>query len=333
MSLASILTAAGLTLPLMMTGVYWLLRSFIQHRLTAAIEEQKAGFAKALETHKSALAKDLEEKKASLQAELARDKAGVEGEVRRAVELELGQQAAERQYVSEARRRLYLAIGPLRFQLLLACRDCAGRIVAHGTRESYALDMNGYYGQSTLYRLLRPLAIAELIERQIADSDFSVDKGAIDCLRFKKTLIRILSGDEIICDHPNANWNDQIEHVYADAAVEGACGLICEDTNAPRVMRFAEFRDLVGQEGMARFAPFPSVLQDLARSKRPILWVRLVAYANACSHYVAHAGPALDFEQQVVPVAELITAGQDSFIEQNKAKFVQAIEANALMRL
>lgn len=333
MGIVSILAAVGITIPIVMGGVYWLLQILIKHQLTAAIEGEKAGFARQLETHKMALADQLEEKKAALQADLTREKAGIEGEVRRKVEFELGQQAAERQYELEARRRLYLAVGPLRFQLLVACRDFVGRIVAHGHYERYKFDLRGYYGQSTLYRLLRPLAISELIERQIAYSDFSIDKGAIDCLRFKKTLVRILSGNEVIEGHPKLNWDSQIEHVYADAAIIGAAAIICAEGGAQRVMRFEEFAEAINRNGVGGFEPFSSLFRDFKIKEKPILWLRLVAYAHACNQYVIRAGESLDFESQELEVAKLITMSEDPFIEQNQAKLVGTINDNALMRL
>ena len=333
MSLGSILATAGITLPILMAGVYWLLRTFITHRLTAYIDTAKAKFAEQLETHKNALADQLEQTKAGLQADLARDKAKVEGEVRRAVEIELGKQAAERQYELEARRRLYLAIGPLRFQLLLACRDCAGRITAHGRHERYQLDMKGYYGQSTLYRILRPLALAELIERQVAYSDFSVDKGAIDCLRFKKTLIRILSGDEVVCGHPKVDWSREVEHAYSDSAVVGACGLVTGDGDTQHVMRFDEFRDEMKQNGTAEFEPFGRLLSNFELTSRPILWLRLVAYANSCADFVNHAGESVGFEPIEVPVGELLAMANDKYIAQHVKKFVRAVDDLALLPL
>ena len=95
----------------------WLSKTAIQHRLNAALETRKSELARELEDHKGALA-----------AELAREKAEIEGQVRAAVERELGDAAAQRQYEFEARKRLYTAIGPLRFQLIMACRDFAARI-------------------------------------------------------------------------------------------------------------------------------------------------------------------------------------------------------------
>src|SRR5262249_41750353 len=130
---------------------------------------------------------------------LAMAKAEVEATLRKGVEEYLGDKAAERQYRLDARKRLYAAIGPLRFQLIVACDDFATRIARIGSgRQPYATSLQGYFGRSTTFRLLRILAVAELIERQIAHADFSVDPSTADLLRFKHEVFRCLSSSTII---------------------------------------------------------------------------------------------------------------------------------------
>jgi hypothetical protein len=258
----------------------------------------------------------------------------IEGAVKREVEAYLGEQAAQRQYAFEARRRLYVAVGPLRFQLLLACRDLAGRIEGHGKGERYRMNVGSYYGRSTLYRLLRPLAIADLIERQIAYSDFAVDESALDCLRFKKSAFRILSGDRITCNHPRVDWTDQVEHAYADSISIAANALIAEANGASeRVLRFDEFTRAIGDHGLDRFEPFPKLLQDFKISTKPILWLRLVAYGYACNSFVTRAGTALGFSNEPFPLAELIEASGDDYIIAHKAEYERAVSAHSHMAL
>jgi hypothetical protein len=133
------------------------------------------------------LKKDLAEHKSTL--DRARDE--WQSGLRQEVELALGAEAAEREYRSAARRRLYEAIGPLCFQLLLACRQLADRIQSHGINpKPYDMDVAKYYGRSTLYRLLRPIAISDLIERQMAFADFAVDPEAAVPLRFRRALFQ-----------------------------------------------------------------------------------------------------------------------------------------------
>jgi hypothetical protein len=118
--------------------------------------------AKQLVDH--GLKPDLQRQKSELVARLAVEKTHIDANVRQQVDTLLADRAADREYALEARKLFYQSIGPLRFQLLLACRDLAGRIIAH-SRNPYDTGLASYYGKSFLYRLLRPLALSELIER------------------------------------------------------------------------------------------------------------------------------------------------------------------------
>ena len=70
----------------------------------------------------------------------------------------LGEKASEREYRLEGCKRLYRLVGLLRFQLLVARRDLAGRIEAQVRRQYVfkvtSIGPESYYGRSTLYRLL-----------------------------------------------------------------------------------------------------------------------------------------------------------------------------------
>src|SRR5262245_24472711 len=79
-----------------------------------------AWLARALVSHN--LEKQMVAFKEQIQAQREASQAVIEGEIREQVETSLGERAAQREYELAARQRLYSAIGPLRFQLLLACR-------------------------------------------------------------------------------------------------------------------------------------------------------------------------------------------------------------------
>jgi hypothetical protein len=53
-------------------------------------------------------------------------------------------------YEYNAKKRLYEVIGPLRFQLLMACRDVVRRVSGHTRCESWNMDPGGYYGSNPL---------------------------------------------------------------------------------------------------------------------------------------------------------------------------------------
>lgn len=335
MDTSTVLTAVTSSLGLSLAGAYWLARSLIAHRLQVAIEMRKIELAEQLETHKLGLTQQLEKLRGELQLELAHDKAQIEGSVRREVETFLGQAAAQRQYEYDARRRLNLAIGPLRFQLLLACRDLAGRIEALGSREKcFSLSLQGYYGRSTLYRLLRPVAIGEVIETQVAMNDFSVEPAALDCLRFRRSLTRILSGDELVDGHPKVDWTRQTQHVYSDSLSVCAQALIQrEDDQTQRILRFDEFNERLDRAGLQSVAPFDELLSGFQPATKPILWLRLVAYGHACNALVDRLGAGTGFDSRGFPTERLLLQGQDPVIVDSAANTLQRIAAVALVPL
>jgi hypothetical protein len=301
----------------------WLAKVWINHLLTARIEGTKADLAHGLEAHK-----------ASLSAQLAADRAQIEGEIRQHVELNLGERAARRQYEYEARKRLYVAIGPLRLQLLLACRELAERIKDHGGWEPYDLNLSGYYGRNTLYRLARPLAIVELIEREIAFSDFGVDPDALAILRLKASFRQILCGGDVVGGHPAIDWTRQYEHLFSGSIGTIASKLIREsERGGSRVVTFAEFSEQLAADGVHSLDPLSRLVDGFNISTKPVLWIRFVAYAYSCNAWVDRTGQALGFEHRPLPTEALIRASGDNYLIEQSADFGRRIENAALVGL
>lgn len=314
------------TLGLSTAAAYWLTRTLIQHRLGREMEERKAELVGQLDAQKAQGAKDLELLKNTLQLEQARIKAGMDADIRKAVETQLGELAAQRQYEYEARRRLYVAIGPLRFQLLLACRDLAGRMHALATSENYVLDLKNYYARSTIYRLLKPLALSALIEEQMTLADFSVDYAAIECLRFRRSITRILCGDELVGEYPEVDWLGQREHVFADTLATVAQTLIARPAGAPpHVLRFDEFIARLASEGWQSFAPFGDLLNGFEPKTKPLLWIRLVAYAHACNALVARQGKGHGFKDQSFDTPMHLQRSNNTFTHENESRLQQCM--------
>lgn len=193
MNVSEFLTVALPTLGVSAGAAAWLTKTLVNHLLEKDVESRTSELAAQLELHK----------------------AQWEGEIKRQVETFLADKAADREYALDARKRLYTAIGPLRFQLLLACRDLSGRTTAHG-KVQYDTDVADYYGRSFLFRILRPLAISELIERQIAFADFAVDAGAQDLLRFKKSAFAAFTGPSLVEGYPKVDWEFETQHIFFD---------------------------------------------------------------------------------------------------------------------
>jgi peroxiredoxin family protein len=186
--------------------------------------------------------------------------------------------------------------------------------------------METYYGRNTLYRLLRPIAIAELIERQITYADFSVDYAAIDLLRFKKAAFMALSDSDTINDHPKASWNFQREHLFSGTLSKLINELIIQDvkiSNQERVMYFHEFEALVleNSQNFQRFSPLKEILDDFEISKKPIFWIRLVCFGYICNEYTEIVGHDIGFKKKQFDVKKLLSISQDDYTRSNTAKF------------
>src|SRR5438067_7028149 len=133
--LTSVVSSTGLTL----AGAYWLSKAIVSHRLSKDLAEHKNALDKELLDAKARLDEVLTTKKAELDAQLVITKAGldehatvarahIEADLKREVEDYLGDRAAERQYRFEAKKRLYSAVGLLRFQLISASIEFANRV-------------------------------------------------------------------------------------------------------------------------------------------------------------------------------------------------------------
>jgi hypothetical protein len=249
---------------------------------------------------------------------LGKEKDKWQGEIRKEVEVYLGEKSAEREYNLEARKRLYTAVGPLRFQLLIASRDASARIINYGLNPfEYNTDMGWYYGRSTLYRLLRPIAIAELIERQITYADFSVDPTGIELLRFKKAALTAFTDGDSILNHPNARWDEEIEHVFSGTLSRLANALIIQDediTSKKRPMHFHEFSSFIDDpKNLRQFSPLKDILNNFDIRKKPIFWIRLVCFGYICNEYVEHAGRSIGFQKREFDLDKLLLASEDKF--------------------
>jgi hypothetical protein len=306
MDLATVIAALSSSVGVSAATAAWLSRALVSHQLQ----------------------KDLEAFKSELDRDRIIEKAEVEGTIRQAVEERLGELEAERQYAFEARKRLYTAIGPLRFQLLLACRELAGRVQQHGLRRMYDVRLTAYYGRSTLFRILRPICLAELIEKQIAYADFSVDAGAVDLLRFQGAALAAFSGGSLVDGHPRVDWNAEREHVFFDHLRLSAHALVVQQPGGfERATHFHEFDLLLRDSSRVdELAPFPEILERMSPSATPLFWLRLVAYGNLCNEFVNRTGTGIGFERRSYPVAELLAVTEDPVISSQLAAYVERCE-------
>lgn len=290
-------------------------------------------FAKELQLHQAELDERLATSQASMDRQLAAARAEMDAAFRKEVEEYLGDRAADRQYRLDAKKRLYQAVGPLRFQLAIACADFAGRVgrIGRGTQR-YDTSIEGYFGSSTAYRLLRIFALTELIERQVAYADFSVDPSIAGLLRFKNAASLCLSSSTVSRGHPAERWDAQVEHVFYDRLSLIAAALIVREDGTPaeRTVRFQEFLQLIAEpDQLAALAPIPTLLEDFTVGSKPILWLRLVSLGNLCSAFVDREGPQLGITPEPFDARLLLEACGDAHICEQVEAYLGMLETMA----
>ena len=232
----------------------------------------------------------------------------------------LGQRRlAERQaainYQSSARMRLYEVIGPLRYQMLVACKDVLRRINNHHL-DTYDMQPDHYYAHSFIYRLLRPLAIGELVEREMNYADFSVDAGVVsDLLRFQTAAYRFLTGSDPVEYHSGLDWTLQSQHVFRDNLRVAARVLIHEDAQGRQfVIDYGAFAEMVRDPADDHnLAPMAALFAKCKGNlfENPIWWVRVVGYAYACQWFLNRNGQAAGFASRDLPIQAMLEAPTD----------------------
>ena len=242
----------------------------------------------------------------------------------------LAERQAHIDYESNARQRLYEAIGPLRLQLLFAVRRLTSRIGSHLEAEAWNLRPCEYYAKSFIYRLLRPLAIGTLIERQMSYADFTVDRQALDLLRFNATVYRMMTGSGAILNHPEADWSSQSQHLYRDNLAAAAAVLIIDQGDSGGVvMDYSQFSELVKDPHQnPAIAPLAAIFGDCKDSlcENSIFWVRIVGYGYACKRLIEVHGKNLGFATPTFPQNHLLGGTSDAFISKRLLDFSKAFD-------
>jgi hypothetical protein len=223
-------------------------------------------------------------------------------------------------YEFAARKRLYEALGPLRFQLILACKDLLRRVSQH-QHSRWNLDPRDYYGHSFVYRLLRPLAVCVLIERETNYSDFAVDRQAIDLLRFQSAAYRMLVDDDPLPYYQGLDWATQSQHVFRDNLRAAAMRLVSVDAAGRAVvLDYSRFREECPDPlADPAIAPLARLFRatDVSLAQSPVLWARITGYTFAAQTLLNSQGPALGFGRVDLDVAGMLAATEDSQITEH----------------
>lgn len=222
-----------------------------------------------------------------------------------------GERAARRDYVYEARKRLYQECEPLLFQLTeqsegafyhirgLARHAKEGNL---GAQPDSWLTREGYYFLHTLYRLTSPLALVHVFWRKLTLVDCTLDP-QVNALYALSKCLYIAAGDDYDFArraelkgydpephgadwetrrkrNPERYWRQGVMRGWLDQAVET---LIVRESNVPeRCMSFGEFFAAYQDNTLElreKFDVVADIYTEFHPSSRPVLWQILVTQA------------------------------------------------------
>lgn len=215
---------------------------------------------------------------------------------------------ARRDYVYEARKRLYKECGPLLFRLSEASENALHRIysLARTAREGDLdagkswLGHRGYYLTSTLYNLLVPCAVFRLLQERLTLVDLEVDARIKDQYLLAKWVYVSFTDDFSLAQvepelryNPSAPvaaarreneqeefWKQGVPLGRLDTAVDVLIKIDAQGNS--RVLTYGEFEaalkaDLATTE--PKFGALVTIFERFHPRTRPVLWRILIAQA------------------------------------------------------
>ncbi len=215
---------------------------------------------------------------------------------------------AQRDYQYEARKRLYADLQPLLFQLTELCRSARRHTqgLARTARQGHLGSDAGswvvsddYYLRSTVYRLMVPVAVLELIRRRLTSLDLSLDDDIRTLYRFASALSGTWnSGFDLAAAAPALEYRPHdeaakegvhrhpkifaIQHLYAGQIDQIVSTMLVKDEDALRYRGYGEFEAAYVDDANVRanVAPLLKIFTGFHPRTHPVLWRMLVVQAH-----------------------------------------------------
>ena len=124
----------------------------------------------------------------------------------------------------------------------------------------------------------------------------------------------MLTGDEVVLNHPGVDWARQTQHLFRDNLRAAARVLIDDAETGASVINYARFqREVPVLTELPELADLVAIFARCERnlSENPLFWVRIVGYAYACSRLIADQGVAIGFENVEIPVEDALKTAND----------------------
>jgi hypothetical protein len=221
-----------------------------------------------------------------------------------------GERNAQRDYRYEAMKRLYTDLQPLLFQLAELCDSAylhtrgLARTARNGNLgagpQSWLDDPeDDYYLLSTVYRVLVPVAVIELMRRRLTFVDLTVDQELAEQYRFARALASTWnSGFDIAGKDPELAYRPHdphaaslaaeapgvygLQHLYAgEVDAVASCLVVADPDGRVRPRTYGEFEEAHRQPAARdRVAPAVELFTAFHPRTHPVLWRMLVVHAH-----------------------------------------------------
>lgn len=173
---------------------------------------------------------------------------------------------------------------------------------------------------------MRVLTLTELLERQIAYADFSVDTSTLRLLRFREAVLRALSSADVVLDHPAADWDDEVQHLFRDTLPVLAAAMVVTTLAGERVMRVDEFKAHLTDPAAPGFLePLAGIVDRFDLQTSPLFWLRLVALGEVCGGLIAGDPIAAALERVPANGPTLLQATHDSYVRVHLARYANML--------
>jgi len=199
---------------------------------------------------------------------------------------------ARRDYEYEARKRLYSAYEPIKFQLV----DLIGQALRRISMLSLAAPETGSLQQvATVYEVLAPAALVRMLDRNLTLADMHLEPQISVEYGLMKAAYRVLADSSSLASiYSELSGRDHIEirdeallPYQVDEAADALLGITLNDPNMTTTIRqpgslltLAQFRRVLGDTNAGNngssLTSVTALLDDFTPARRPVFWRALV---------------------------------------------------------
>jgi hypothetical protein len=202
------------------------------------------------------------------------------------------EEAAQRDYAYDARKRLYTEVNPLLFRLRELCPGSSWRIRRIVCGEYPVITdsekLTDHHVQTTAQRLVGPLVVAQEIQRHMTAVDLRVDPAIKAQYIVSRELLWILHEGKVIAAVPPAisyrgegTPDEPRQHLTFAQLQRCVDAFTKQEKDNTRPLKLNELEDRMGERDIAIvLGHIKALFASASPSSAPVLWRLLIAQAS-----------------------------------------------------